>query len=211
MNNRYLIKVCGMREANNIRAVESLGIDLMGFIFYEQSPRCITETPSYLPQKAKRVGVFVNAEIKEVLQRAIAYRLDYIQLHGNETPEYCRKLCDKKLRLIKAFSIADINDLNKTIPYEQLCNYFLFDTKSTDYGGTGKTFDWSILQNYQGNTPFLLSGGIGPESLTDLRTFEHTKMAGIDLNSQFEISPGLKNEQMLNKFLDNFFNQVSDF
>lgn len=194
-----IIKVCGMREPDNIHAVEELGIQWMGFIFWEKSSRYVSERPAYLPTKVKRVGVFVDADIKEVRQKVEEYRLDIIQLHGHESPEYCTQL--KDYTLIKAFNIATANDLAATKPYEGLVDYFLFDAKAQLVGGNGIKFDWSVLDNYDGDTPFLLSGGIGPDDAERIKSFHHPQCIGIDLNSRFETEPGLKDIHQLKHFL----------
>lgn len=203
--NPLFVKVCGMRDAENIREVEALGIDMMGFIFYRKSPRCVEEVPAYLPTSVKRVGVFVNADEDEIREKAKVFRFDYIQLHGNETPETCQRLKDESYSVIKAFQIADSTDFLQTIPYEKSCRYFLFDTKSKQYGGTGAVFDWNILSEYKGTVPFILSGGIGPESVDSLKTFAHPLCAGIDLNSKFEVQPALKNIKILKNFLNRLY------
>ena len=222
-----MIKVCGMREPNNIRAVEALGIDWIGLIFWSGSSRYVAEPPSYLPIRAKRVGVFVDASIDDILRHVIEYRLDVIQLHGHETPDYiqnlravfhaphhddcncptCKGLATMPL-LIKALPIATKEDLSSANVYDGLVDYFLFDTKATIstaspavYGGTGSQFDWSILDKYDGSTPFLLSGGIGPDDAQRLRKYHHPLLAGIDLNSRFEQSPALKDITKLKAFL----------
>lgn len=200
-NKNRIVKVCGMTRSDNIKDVEDLGIDMMGFIFYEKSKRFVSIKPDYLPVKAKRVGVFVNSKIEDVCKTAAEYNLDYIQLHGGESPEYCRILNEKKYKLIKAFPISVKDDFNKTQYYESVCKYFLFDTKSKQYGGSGLSFDWNILQSYTGSIPFLLSGGIGIDNLDALKTITHKQYAGIDLNSRFEIEPGLKDIKQLNIFL----------
>lgn len=197
--NYELLKVCGMRDAENIRAVEALGIDLMGFIFWPKSSRFVSELPAYLPRQAKRVGVFVDEEVEVVRRIAEAYGLDYLQLHGHETPDYCSQL--KDYRLIKAFNIATADDLADTKPYETLVDYFLFDTKGKSVGGNGIKFDWSVLADYHGTTPFILSGGIAPDDAGRIRQFHHPRLAGIDLNSKFEDAPALKNIQKLKTFL----------
>lgn len=196
-----IIKVCGMREADNIRMVEQLPITMMGFIFHPRSPRYVSEFPEYLPDTVKRVGVFVNEDIETVLKLAEIFSLNYIQLHGTETPEYCLSLQRLKKHLIKAFSIASEADLEITAKYEGLCDYFLFDTKCDTCGGSGKSFDWSVLSAYQGKTPFLLSGGIAPESVSVLKDFRHKSLAGIDINSRFERSPGVKDVMKLAGFI----------
>ena len=199
-----IVKVCGMREAENIRAVEALGVDWMGFIFWEHSSRCVSQRPAYLPTRAKRVGVFVDAPLDVVCQHVEAFGLDVVQLHGSESPAYLhdlRSLCDARLLIVKAFSIATRDDLLQTSLYEGLADYFLFDTKAQLVGGNGRKFDWSVLAHYDGSTPFLLSGGIGPDDASRLSAFSHPRLAGIDLNSRFEAAPALKNVELLKQFL----------
>lgn len=197
-----------MRDPENIRKVEELAIDLMGFIFWHKSSRNVSEMPSYLPTRQKRVGVFVDADIKEVTEKAKEYALDLIQLHGKETPDYIqrlRSLCpqhgDRATAIIKALNIADAEDLAQTAQYEGIVDYFLFDTKSKLVGGNGTQFDWAVLQAYQGDTPFILSGGIGPDDAEKVKNFQHPMCAGIDLNSRFETAPALKDIQLLNHFI----------
>lgn len=197
-----MIKVCGMREPDNIRAVEQLGIDWMGFIFAPKSSRYVSERPSYLPERARRVGVFVDSPANEVMQHVRDYRLDLVQLHGHETPDYLRQLREAGAsRIIKAISIATAADLAQATPYHGLADYLLFDTKALLPGGNGIQFDWSVLTEYHGPTPFLLSGGIGPDDARRILSFRHPRMAGIDLNSRFEQAPALKDTQALARFL----------
>ena len=191
-----------MREAENIREVEQLKVDMIGFIFYPKSPRCLYELPAYMPVKAKRVGVFVNEDKKEIEIFADRFSLDYIQLHGNESPEYCHSLRATGLRLIKAFSIARRKDFENIGTYEESCDYFLFDTKCEQHGGSGNQFDWSMLNSYKGKKPFLLSGGINPYSQPTLKELRHPQLAGFDLNSRFETKPGLKDVERLRHFLE---------
>ena len=194
-----IIKVCGMREAENIREVEALGIDLMGFIFWEKSSRYISKRPAYLPTKCKRVGVFVDEDIESVKRIADDYALDYIQLHGHESSDYCAQL--QGLHLIKAISVSSRNDIATYKTYEGLVEYFLFDTKCPSVGGSGQQFDWSVLSAYDGSTPFLLSGGIGPDDAEPIKSFHHPQCIGIDLNSRFELAPGLKDVIKLQAFI----------
>lgn len=198
-----IIKVCGMRNPDNMREVARLGIDWMGLIFFAGSPRRImdNEQPAIDICQVKRVGVFVNASQEEIMEMATRYRLDYLQLHGNETPDDCYALQKRGYSLIKAFQIATAADLEQTAAYEGRVDYFLFDTKCSGYGGSGHQFDWSVLEAYRGGTPFLLSGGIRPESAMAIRSFSHPRLAGIDLNSGFEIEPGLKDVEKLNHFI----------
>ncbi|MDH6343920.1 phosphoribosylanthranilate isomerase [Parabacteroides sp. PFB2-12] len=200
-----IIKVCGMTDPENIRAVAALNIHWMGFIFYKKSPRYLSEVPvlptSLAGKEPKRVGVFVNPSLQEIRERVAAFRLDYVQLHGNESAAFCRHLQELGIAVIKAFSIETADDLQQTAVYEDHADYFLFDTKSKYYGGSGKQFDWSLLAHYKGATPFLLSGGIGPEDTEHIQRFHHPAWAGIDLNSGFETAPGLKEPHKLNKFI----------
>lgn len=195
-----MIKVCGMRDAENIRKVEALGIDLMGFIFWLKSSRYVSERPAYLPTKCKRVGVFVDENVEVVKRIADDYALDFIQLHGHESPEYCAQL--NGLKMIKAISVSGRDDIATYKAYEGLVDYFLFDTKCPSVGGSGQQFDWTVLSAYDGNTPFLLSGGIGPDDAARVSAFHHSKCIGIDLNSRFEIAPGLKDINKLRTFLN---------
>lgn len=197
----FIIKVCGMTDGENIRQVEQLGVDFIGFIFYPRSPRFVFEMPDYLPAKAKRVGVFVNESKDNILMYADRFGLDYIQLHGNESPEYCHNLQTAGMKLIKAFSIATPRDLTSVATYDGLCQYYLFDTKTPQYGGSGNQFDWTLLYRYTGNTPFLLSGGINQYSAAAIRSFHHPRLAGVDINSRFESSPGLKDIGRIHAFI----------
>lgn len=197
-----IIKVCGMREPENIRAIEQAGADWMGFIFFPQSVRHVSHRPEYLPEQCRRIGVFVNESSENILLKAQEFGLHHIQLHGRETPEQCRKLKAAGLGIIKVFSIAREIDLRPVGCYEGICDYFLFDTACSGYGGSGKTFNWNILQAYRGKTPFLLSGGLRPGSLSSLLQFKHEQWAGIDLNSGFETAPGLKDAAAVHTFIN---------
>ena len=199
-----IIKVCGMRDGDNIREVEQLSIDWMGFIFYPKSSRYVSEVPAYLPTKCKRVGVFVDASTDEITKKIHDFSLDAIQLHGNEYPEQISHLLSltSHLSIIKAFNIATAEDLKSTASYTGLADYFLFDTKGASVGGNGEKFDWSVLDSYEGETPFLLSGGIGPDDAARVSSFRHPKCAGIDLNSKFESSPAFKDVTTLSRFLN---------
>ena len=199
-----------MREAENIRAVDQLSIincqlsiDWMGFIFWPKSSRYVSERPSYLPTNCKRVGVFVDADIPEVMQKVEDFGLDYIQLHGHERPDYIRQLRadGSSPAIIKAISISSHDDIATYKDYEGLVDYFLFDTKAQLPGGNGQQFDWNVLADYDGNTPFLLSGGIGPDDAERIRTFIHPQCLGIDLNSRFELAPALKDINKLKEFI----------
>lgn len=190
-----------MRNGKNIRAVEALGVDWMGFIFYPPSKRFVDTTPDYLPMKAKRVGVFVNESTGIILDKVTLFSLDIVQLHGDESPEQCQELIDKGIKVIKAFGIGTTFPSDKIEPYEGSCDYFLFDTETSAYGGSGRKFNWDILQNYQGNTPFLLSGGIGEDDVQTIQEFSHPMCIGIDINSKFELSPAIKDVQSIQQFI----------
>jgi phosphoribosylanthranilate isomerase len=203
-----IVKVCGMRDADNVRAVEQLPIDWMGFIFYPGSKRYV-EAMDYLPERCRRVGVFVNASQGEILDAVERYGLKGIQLHGSESPDFCRELRralwpDPGMILLKAFNIGSEADIEATRHYEGLCDYYLFDTPGPTHGGTGRSFDWSLLEAYTGNTPFLLSGGLGPDSIAKLHHLRHPRWCGVDLNSKFETAPALKDVAVLQEFLGEF-------
>lgn len=205
---RLIIKVCGMREAENIRQVEQIAPDWMGFICWNGSARFVEDVPEYMPRSCCRVGVFVNPSPEEVRDNVFRLGLDAVQLHGQESPDFCmkiRKACgegEHPLQLIKAFGIEPTKPFPDTAAYEKACDYFLFDTHCATAGGSGKCFDWKRLQQYRGNRPFLLSGGIGEEHADVLRRLEHPMWAGIDLNSRFEKSPALKDVGKLKGFIN---------
>ena len=180
-----MIKVCGLRDSQNIRDIALLGVDWIGMIFWPHSKRYVSAPPTEIPDNVRRVGVFVDASIEEVKQHISDYRLDFVQLHGQESPAYVRAL--KPFPVIKAFNIATPDDLLQTEAYEGLADYFLFDTKGKAVGGNG---------------PFLLSGGIGPEDAASVKAFHHPKCIGIDLNSRFETEPALKDITKVKLFLE---------
>jgi len=193
-----IIKVCGLTDNESSRLVAALPeVSHVGFIFYEGSKR-FTETT--LATAKKKVGVFVNAHIDYVLEQIEKHGLDAVQLHGNELPEYIIQL-PKGLEIIKAIGIAAAEDLEITKNYHNLVTFLIFDTQSKEYGGTGVQYDWKILENYKGEIPFILSGGIRPDSVEALKNFRHPKLAGYDLNSRFEIEPKIKDVAKLAAFL----------
>ena len=216
---KLLIKVCGMRDLENIRALDTLGVDMMGLIFYPKSPRyvrSISVSAGIVPDratslqcpKAKLVGVFVNEMPQTVITHAYNYRLDFIQLHGDETPTYIDNLKRTLIpdilpdvRIIKALSIREADDVKRWRQYEGHVDMLLFDTKCKTVGGSGEQFDWSVLQGYDGDIPFLLSGGIGPQDVESIKQFRHPMFAGIDLNSKFEDAPAHKDIDRLLKFI----------
>lgn len=212
------MKVCGMRDADNIRDISALGVDMIGLIFYPPSPRYVQQfssgagiIPDYAPDMGKtplRVGVFVDDMPQNIVTRVYNYKLDYIQLHGNEpreTLENLRATIDPdikpKIKIIKAISVSSAEDIKKYKEYVGAADLFLFDTKCKTVGGSGEQFDWQVLQAYDGDVPFLLSGGIGPDDAERIKNFHHPKCIGIDLNSKFEIEPALKDVEKLKQFL----------
>lgn len=190
-----------MRDSENIRAIEQTKADLMGFIFHPKSPRFVASLPEYMPKKQKRVGVFVNASLEQILAKAQKFSLEYIQLHGDEPPAFCSELKNRGLNVIRAQRIANADDIIRAESYN-MADLMIFDTKTELYGGSGKKFNWQLLENYKGCVPFLLSGGIRSDTLEEIKAFFHPQFAGIDLNSGFEISPALKDVGKLNNFIE---------
>ncbi|WP_284652530.1 phosphoribosylanthranilate isomerase [Flavobacterium terrisoli] len=205
------IKICGMKFPDNIQEIAALKPDYLGFIFYEKSPRYFENEIPQLDKSIKKVGVFVNASLEYILEKVNQHQLDLVQLHGDESPEFCFLLQLHRLKVIKSFSIDNKFIFNNLNTYNDYCSCFLFDTKGTHYGGNGTAFDWRILERYYLSKPYFLSGGIGPNNLTDLKTFLQKDYAknciAIDGNSQFEIEPGLKNPETLKKFIQNLKQQ----
>ena len=206
-----LVKVCGMREPENIEKVAQLGVDMMGFIFYPKSPRfaSLSIARTAADKNICRVGVFVNESVELISDKILQFDLDAVQLHGNESRELCEQLHEQNglLKVIKAISVSVARDIQKYKEYVGAVDYFLFDTKCKTVGGSGQQFDWQVLENYDGDVPFILSGGIGPEDVERIRNFHHPKCIGIDLNSKFEMEPGLKDVEMLKTFLENIENK----
>ena len=224
------IKVCGMREAENISELIKLKPDYMGFIFYGKSKRFVTNFPEIeIPSEIKKVGVFVNESIEDIIEIVEENKLDAIQLHGNESPEYCNQLrhsiwvtersrsnnsdevistsLNHRIKIFKAFSIDDDFDFSKTDAYQKVCDFLLFDTKGKDYGGNGVKFNWQILDNYKGDLPYMLSGGITKYDSQAILSFlsrqGSKKCIGIDINSGFELKPALKNIEDIKEFKQN--------
>jgi phosphoribosylanthranilate isomerase len=194
------IKVCGLKDTANILAVAGLNPDYVGFIRYDGSPRFSVEltgsTLAQLPLNVIKTGVFVN-ESEEVIDAAIVtYGFNAIQLHGDESPEFCRKF-KGKVEVLKAFGIDNNFDFDQLDAYTDAVDFFLFDTKTTSYGGSGLTFDWTLLDRYQMDVPFFLSGGIGLDNLADIKNIKHKAFYGVDLNSRFETEPGIKDVEKL--------------
>jgi len=192
------VKVCGMKSSEEIQElIDSNLIDYIGFIFYPKSLRYITEVPK-LDGKFKRVGVFVNEELETIQAKINGYTLDVLQLHGNESVSEVKQLKEVIQKpIFKAFGIDERFDFKICTSYEPYVDAFLFDTKTEKYGGSGKQFDWSILQNYKGEKPFVLSGGLDEKALNELKNYSFRKMVGVDLNSKFELSPGQKDTKRI--------------
>lgn len=218
---KNIVKVCGLRDSENIRQVAALGVDWIGMIFWEKSPRNVTMIPSHagiIPDRASlsplatnnsplKVGVFVDEMAQNIITRVVNFQLDLIQLHGHETPTLIRNLrrtlADiRPVKVIKAISVSSRDDIAAYMDYADCVDYFLFDTKCPSVGGSGQQFDWSVLDGYDGEVPFLLSGGIGPDDAERVRNFHHPKCIGIDLNSKFETEPAMKDVAAIGKFLN---------
>lgn len=190
-----------MKDPNNIQSISSLKIDYMGFIFYEHSTRYTDKVPNVsLPDSIQKVGVFVNSTRTYIAEK-ITQGIHVVQLHGNESPSFCKSIKEYNLPLIKAFGINDTFQWDSLEPYLDYVDYFLFDTKSPNYGGTGLTFNWSILNNYKYDKPYFLSGGLSLENIKSSLEIEDSRLAALDLNSKFETSPGLKDSKQLKKAL----------
>ena len=202
------LKICGMKL--NTAEVAQLRPDYLGFIFWEHSSRFFEGEILDLPHNISKIGVFVDAEPNYIIEKVKKHQLQGLQLHGHESPEYCSKIAaelkkiNQKVDIIKAFSIKEEFDFNTLIPYENVCNFYLFDTKGKLPGGNGYTFDWSVLKNYSSTKPYFLSGGIGLNNLDKINEFkklpESIYCYAIDVNSKFESAPGLKKIEELHLF-----------
>ncbi|WP_370087747.1 phosphoribosylanthranilate isomerase [Ekhidna sp.] len=194
------LKVCGMKDPENIRGLIDLHPDFIGFIFYPKSPRYVDEMDEdfimRIPISIRKVGVFVNETIEKIVKLSDRYGIEYIQLHGDEDLDFAKQLKSKGLKIIKVFRVMD------TVPfvakkYEGIADYFLFDTASINYGGSGRHFDWNILRTYNLSVPFLLSGGVQLSDIEKIKAMEIEKLVGVDVNSRFELEPGLKDLEMV--------------
>ena len=212
---RFQVKVCGNNNIENFTALIQLEPDYVGFIFYPKSARFVKdETIFSIFPNAEKVGVFVNESIENILQKVKHYKLDVVQLHGDEEAFFCEELINAKhqylltdddfldFKIWKAIGIKSEEDFKQLTTYQQVVDSFVFDTKSVDYGGTGRKFDWKLLTNYQLSTPFLLSGGIQLEDAFLLKNFQHPRCIGFDINSGFEIEPGIKKIEEVKQFID---------
>lgn len=196
------IKVCGMKFPENIEELVMLQPDFLGFIFYKKSPRFVAEelNESQLLniRNIKKVGVFVNEDLASIIEKVSKYKLDFVQLHGAEIPEFCRELKEKRINIIKAFGVDEDFEFSGLNAYKPFCDYFLFDTKTKAHGGSGKTFNWQVLEKYDNEIPFFLSGGIGVEELEKIDDLK-LNIFGLDVNSRFESKPGVKDIEKLKK------------
>ncbi len=201
------IKVCGMKDPDNIRALTTLDIDFIGFIFYRESPRYagklprnITET---IPENIRKVGVFVDENPCLVESLSKKFRLDYVQLHGDETPEYCRRIREEVpgIKIIKAFGIKDPPDNSFLEAYAEEADFFLFDTYTPLHGGSGKTFNREVLTGYDLKVPFFLSGGINESILDEPGSLKLPRLYALDINSRFERTPGIKDIPRIQHFI----------
>lgn len=198
------LKVCGMKYLANIEDVAMLKPDYLGFIFYKSSKRYIDDlSPDFVKgiKNIKKVGVFVNEEFTNIQKAVTDYDLNLIQLHGNESPAFVERVKKLDIEVIKAFGISQKFDWEQLISYENLVDYYLFDTKSKDYGGSGESFDWSLLSKYILNVPFFLSGGLSAENIEEARGLNDARLHAIDVNSKFESSAGFKDVQLLKSVL----------
>jgi len=199
------LKVCGMKHRDNIQQIATLNPQYLGFIFYEKSPRFFSGVIPALPKSIKKTGVFVDASLDTVLDTAKSHDLQAVQLHGDESPEFCKRICEEtSLELIKAFSVSDPFDFSALEPYLPYCTYFLFDTKGQVPGGTGLRFCWTLLDDYPFTKAYFLSGGIGLDAIDKLEQFIASPASSycevIDINSKFEYEPGLKNYEGIKRF-----------
>ena len=191
------LKVCGMRDSENIEQLLALQPDYMGFIFYGKSPRDAENTLDQevlrkFPEQTKKVGVFVNADLGLVKEKVKTFGLDYVQLHGDESVEYVAELFAVGIKVIKVFSVGDEFDFEGLDIYNPFVDFFLFDTKGKARGGNGEVFNWEILKDYNQEVPFFLSGGFDLENIDSLKALGNINIHAIDVNSKFELAPGFK-------------------
>lgn len=205
------VKVCGMKIPGNVEAIASLNLDYMGFIFHPASSRYVgkdfhPENLNLLAPETKATGVFVDEPLASLLEKIDLYHFDAVQLHGNESPEYCRAVLQGApgVEVIKAFALNHSFDFSRLARYQECCTRFLFDAAGAQPGGNGAPFDWELLAKYDGCVPFFLSGGIAPEATAALQELSsrYPLLDGIDLNSRFETAPGEKDTTMIATFLD---------
>lgn len=202
------IKVCGMRQAQNIKDLTILKPDFMGFIFYPKSPRYVGEDwdstiINKIPNSITRVGVFVNEGTASIIKLSNKYNLTAVQLHGNETPQQCQDLMQKGYIVLKAFQVDEKTQCSEILAYQGKCNYLLYDTKSKGLGGSGHKFNWEKLTELNEAGPFFLSGGITKDDADKIKDLNFSNLEGLDLNSKFELEPALKDIKQLKTFFEN--------
>ena len=200
------LKVCGLKFEKNIQEIAEIKPDYLGFIFYKNSPRYAAKElspiqTSNIEDDLIKVGVFVNEDFQTIKQICLDFQIDTIQLHGSESPAFCKKLKEAGFNIIKAFGIHKNFDFENLNLYTDVCDFFLFDTKSDMHGGSGNRFDWDLLKKYNLSKPYFLSGGISLEDLNDIQKINNRNLYAIDVNSRFEVEPGLKNTQALKTVL----------
>jgi|TARA_B100000929_G_C15502401_1_gene417827 phosphoribosylanthranilate isomerase len=197
----YKVKVCGITDEKNYMDLSRYPIDYFGFIFYNKSPRYVSDDCDFIKDISNKIAVFVNEDINQILHIVKEYNFSMIQLHGNESPQYCNDLKKMSLRLIKSFLINNESDFNDINLYSNSVDYFLFDYKSKKYGGSGKSFDWSILNKIKISKPFFLSGGISLENINKIASlYDNRFLHAVDINSKFEKYPGFKDVKLIDKF-----------
>ena len=206
------VKVCGLVNPVNIRAVAEAEPDFIGFIFYRHSPRYVgdgaeTQQLKNLPARIRKAGVFVDESIDRIVKVSKLTGLDLIQLHGNESPAYCSELKSYGLAIIKAFNIGNELNFGSLIRYLTVCDYFLFDTKSDKPGGSGRKFDWKKLDEYSLDKPFFLSGGIGPDDAEIIKSITTKGFFAVDINSRFETAAGFKETESIKTFIREIKNE----
>jgi len=202
---KMIVKVCGIKTEENIEFLAQADIEMIGLNFYSPSVRYIAEDANpdifnSLPRNIQKVGVFVNESIATILEIISKFNLDFVQLHGDENPEFCSTLA-KHIRIIKVFRVDKDFDFISVLNFDS-ATYFLFDTKTINYGGSGKKFDWTILNQYKESIPFLMSGGIGPNDIDQILEIKHPYFKGIDINSKFESTPGIKDKNLVLPFIN---------
>ncbi len=201
------IKICGMREPDNIKEVVNLQPDFIGFIFYSKSKRYVGKdfspgNTNLVPKPIKKVGVFVNEPVKNVLEMCKIHQLDLVQLHGGESADYCNALKKNGIKIMKVFGVDNSLPNQKIEQFQHVADMYLFDTKTPDYGGSGKKFNWEVIEKLHPGKPIMISGGIGPDDAELLKSVEHPDFYGVDVNSKFEHHPAHKNTTLLKAFMN---------
>jgi len=200
------VKVCGMKDPVNTGEISALQVDFIGFIFYPGSPRYVGAAPdkdmfSGVPERISKTGVFVDAEPAHIIETVRLFSLDLVQLHGKESPQFCRQLRREGIKIIKAFELDSAGAFQKMEEYTDAADYFLFDTKTGTGGGSGVKFNWSVIEGYTIDKPFFLSGGIGPGDIRQIRQIDNKNLYGVDINSRFEIGYGIKEKEKIEAFI----------